>query len=193
MKVFLKQAAVILICITVFAGSAFLYLRQDKISRQSDTEQSLIPYSSAPDNVALLFELPHGTLLFELDFGKALLTVTADPDTELISGKYFTVSADERLVAGMIDRVGGIELLTDGELLRFTGHQVTELFGYYTDTEALRNSILEEYLKKAGEVGLSRQDLVYLIENSQTDLTVPDCFYWPEYTAELCQNYIIEF
>lgn len=193
MKLFFKRAVIILMCMTVFAGSAYLYLRYDQLNRQTDLEQSLVPYSSVPESAAILLNLPHGRFWLHLDFESLTLTVKNQIPDEFTDDEYFTVSADERLTAGMIDRVGGIELLTDGELLRFTGHQVTELLNSSVDPTELRNAAIKEYLKKAGEVGISRQDLVFMIENSETDLTVPDCFYWPEYTAELCRNCKFDF
>lgn len=193
MKLLFTRIAVIVLSMTVFAASAYFYLKNDETVRQSAVPESNIPYSSAPDNAALLFDLPHGKILFELKFNENVLSVTVDPDDADCTEDCFTVAGDEQLVIGMIDRVGGIELLADGELLRFTGIQVIELLERAERPQELRNRVLKEYLKKVGQVGLTRRDFVFIIENSKTGLTVPDCFYWHEYMPELCNNWEIKF
>ena len=193
MITFFKRATVILICIIVFGGSAYLYLYNDETQQQSNASQSAVPYSTVPENAYILFYFPASTLLFDLNFEENALFITIDPPKKELPNEYFSVTGDNSLIAGMIDRIGGIELMWNSELLRFTGYQLTDMLEQSKEQQNLSLRILEEYIKKLGEIGITRQDLVYLIENSNTDLRVPDCFYWHNYIDKLCKNYKINY
>ena len=132
-------------------------------------------------------------ICFDLNFEENALFITIDPPQKELPNEYFSVTGDNSLIAGMIDRIGGIELMWNSELLRFTGYQLTDMLEQSKEQQNLSLRILEEYIKKLGEIGITRQDLVYLIENSNTDLRVPDCFYWHNYIDKLCKNYKINY
>ena len=75
--------------------------------------------------------------------------------------------------------------MQDGIKTRLTGIQTVKLLNNNSQNET---EILSCVLDAVSETGLSIQDLVFLIENSDTDLTGPDCFDWPERLKGLFQN-----
>lgn len=191
MKIFFKRALIIFLCMLTFGTISYIYLNNIKIEEQSSSPNSSVPYSSVPRNAFLIFEFENGSLLAQLDFEKKSLIITNAYEESEIWDNSFNVKVNEALIAGMIDRVGGIELFSEGQLMRFTGSQIIDMLKNSQHPKSLSLSILEEYLKKLSVSNITRQDLVYLIENSDTNLSIPDCFYWHEYINALCENYIV--
>lgn len=197
-KTVLSLIAIILACCLIFFGSAYLYLVYDRNRASSRTEikNSSVPYLAAlPENAGLLFSFPDDSAaLFYLDFTAKRLTVVPIDDRVTASTSYYgypvtyTVKAGYPLITGIIDRVGGIELDLGEGILRYTGVQVTALLSVDADAAAMRCAVLQAVISKISVSGLTRQDFVYIIGNSETDLTVPDCYPWPEHLPALCKN-----
>ena len=78
-----------------------------------------------------------------------------------------------------------MELTQDGRVLRYTGSQAVKLAAENAVETA---DILQAVFDKIAGQGVTRAQLTYLLENSQTDLTVPICFSWPEWLRQLCAN-----
>ena len=100
----------------------------------------------------------------------------------------YSITLDYDIIAGIIDRIGGIELESDGELLRYTGIQVVDLIYTNEPKDAARN-IITAIFSAISKNGFSKSDFVYIIDNGNTDLTVPICFDWPLYIKALCRNF----
>ena len=191
MKTFFKRALIWVMCFAVFSGIAYIYIRSDKIYNANKNESS-VPYSSIPQSAAILLKLPQNNILFELDFANTLLNVTVNYEGECPTEGY-TVTADESLIAGIIDRIGGIEFSDGKEVLRHTGIQVIQMiYSSFGSSEELKLTVLKAFIEKVSQTGLTRKDFIYIIENSETDLTVPDCFYWSEHMDKLCENAVIK-
>lgn len=193
MKAFLKYTAFFMVCIVVFTGSSFVYLHFSKRAQKTNEQPSPVPYAAAPKEAEIRLHFPHSYATLFLDFENEELGVyTNNDEFRFAEEDYcFDIECTEVLVAGMIDRVGGLELNMDGERLRYTGLQVTSLIYGEKGTPQRRRDALEEFFQKASVNGLSRKDFIYIIENTKTNLTVPDCFYWPEYIGETCKNITI--
>lgn len=198
-KIF-KTALIIFICTVVFSASAYAYLYTSLKSdgSKADTKNESIPYYSLPYNCGIMFALPEGGgCLMYLDFENSNIQVYfTDLYTEgrIRYGDYsvdYTVELDYKTIAGIIDRVGGITMDIDGETLRFTGIQVLDIITETTESEDIKRKIVSQILLQISKNGFSKEDFVYIIENSGTDLLVPDCFYWQDYIAELCENAVI--
>ena len=193
MKRVFVSAALFFITLVIFTGSGYLYLSNTNGVYKAEQELSNVPYSSAPEDTAILFGVNNRYIYFHLGFSQNILTVIPDYTEDLLFSEkdIFYMNADENTVAGIIDRLGGIELAVDGGTFRYTGIQVTQLLYGSKQTEEIRHKILISVIEKIGKEGLERQDLVYLIEKTDTDLTVPDCFYWSDSIGALFQNYTI--
>ena len=113
---------------------------------------------------------------------------TAVGDTLYGYSVDYLIEGDYDLLSGIIDIAGGIEMENGEEVLRFTGVQVTDILSRTTDREELRRKIISKIIEKIRETGFQKADFLYIIENSNTNLTVPDCYYWSDYITDLCTN-----
>ena len=91
-------------------------------------------------------------------------------------------------MAALIDYAGGITLQENGEQTRYTGVQVTDMLSRSTDSEQLLRRIIPAILRSIAENGLEDEAFNYIIDKSDTDLTVPDCLAWRNYISRLCEN-----
>lgn len=192
----IKSILAIIICALFFFSSAYLYLDYNIFSGIKETDTSIynIPYSKKqPDDAGILFSFPddRAYLLF-LDFGKEKAFVAIIDEYKKGKTEYFgydvsyTLNADFDFLAGIIDRLGGIELELFYEKLRYTGIQVIELIALETDTDILMRKIVSAILIKISENGLNNDDLIYITEHTDTNLTIPDCYYWLDYISVMC-------
>lgn len=197
LKLFFKTLIISLSCCALFVGTGYFYL-DSKLNQpvKKEVEQELYAYSL--QNKGVLFDISGDKTLFYLDFEEKSVTVIASEiydDAESVKGfpVDFTVEADYDLVSGIIDIVGGIELSIDGEKLIYTGVQVVEVFNTAENSNELKEEIIRKVLHKISQNGFLRKDFLYITENSNTNLTVPDFYYWQDYVSEICKTVRILF
>ncbi|MBR7132472.1 MAG: hypothetical protein IKD04_02975 [Clostridia bacterium] len=189
-KIFFKTFFISLICCAVFigAGAAMLY----SPPRAAQNEASSVPYYTAyPESVGVLFDIAGQKTFFDLDFERQLLSVVYNQDADLPEYGYsvdYRITADYSLVGDIIDMAGGIDYDNGKETLALTGVQAVELLSTTPDDGTLHRKITEGTLAAIAERGLTANDLLHIIEKSETDLTVPDCYSWPEYIKALCKG-----
>lgn len=188
---FFRFAAVCILASTVFTVLGWLYLKSELKPAENKAE-SVPYYTSVPENVGIMFELCGEKTLIYSDFTENTLTVVkADgADGGIIYGYSadFTVTSDYSLIGVIADSVGGINLERENVILSLTGSQLTELLSTTADGGELRKTVTEKIISEIGKNGFSREDFLFIIENSDTDLTVPDCFYWSDYIGEIFKN-----
>ena len=177
----------------VFVVSGYFYLN-NKLEPAEINQESVPYYSSAPENAGVLFNICEDKLLCYMDFEKSEINLLFCKD-ELNAGDRlygysvdYVVNGDYDLLTGIIDRLGGIELENDGETLRYTGVQISELLSRTAEREEIRRKIIPQILKKVNCNGFQKADFLYIIQNSDTNLTVPDCYYWSDYIMRLSAN-----
>ncbi len=189
MKTFLKTAGVMLACFVIFTGSAYLYFKFDKNVLHTEKAEEHIPYSSVPEGCGISVLLPDNSSVFlQLDFENSSISVILTDSAATKAAKYgfgvdYTVNGNNTVFEGIIDRIGGIELTHENQTLRYTGIQVLDLV-----LTGDKETVIEAFFNRCSEIGLTRQDFTFIIENSTTDLTVPTCFMWPDYIKEMCAN-----
>ena len=190
---------IFLSCGLLFFFSAYLYLYTGlKSAEEAEVKENSIPYEvSAPEDTGLLFTFESGSaVMVFLDFSServlaAVIDDYTDGDEEYLGYDiHYTLKANNTFMGGIIDRVGGIELDINGEALRYTGVQAADLVSKDGGGE-LKRQILSSLLRQISRVGISTDDFVYMIENSTTTLTVPDCIYWVDTLPEMCMRYMI--
>ena len=76
-------------------------------------------------------------------------------------------------MARFIDLYGGLELETDSETGRYTGVQVTDMLAHSTG-KALKKQITGGILDKILQNGFTKEQLLFIIENTETDFNYPD-------------------
>lgn len=189
-KIFFKTFFISLLCCAVFigVGAAMLY----RPEQTAQNEVSSVPYYTAyPESAGVLFDIAGKKTFFNLDFERQLLSVVYNRDADLSEYGYwvdYRITADYSLVGDIIDMAGGIDYDNGKEALALTGVQAVELLTTTPDDGTLHRKITESTLSALSERGLSASDLLYIIENSETNLTVPDCYSWTEYIKPLCKG-----
>ena len=187
-----KLLILCLICCSLFVGGGYLYLQ--KSFKETENKVSSVPYSfSAPENKGIMLDVCGSLTFFYLDFEDERLTVIIPPETEYEGEIFgypidFTVKTDYGFVASAVDSADGIELNINGETLRFTGVQVADILSRTVDTSELKRQIITALLKKIGENGIDSEFFTFLVDSTDTDITVPDCYYWEKYITKLCKN-----
>ncbi len=193
----LKTAFVVFFCFILFFGGSYAYLWSSlKDTRQpADTKDYNVPYNSVPDNCGILINAPlNQKWLIYLDFTDTVCTVIScndikrDAKTHLGYTVDYSITLDYDIISGIIDRIGGIEIETDGELLRYTGIQVVDLI-YTNEENDIDRDIISAIFSAISKNGFSKSDFVYIIDSGNTDLTVPICFDWPSYMKSMCRNF----
>lgn len=177
----------------IFVGGGYLYLNRE-LSTVENKTYSVPYYSPAPENAGVMFRIGQQGVLVYLDFEDNNIRFVYDtkdtPTGGLLYGYTvdYTVESDFDLLSGIVDILGGIELERDGEILRYTGVQVSELLLKNNCDRDLCDEVILKITEKVKNTGFQNEDFLYIIENSSTDLSLPDCYYWREYISALCGN-----
>lgn len=190
---FFKTLAVTFLCCLIFISAGYFYLNSQNIDKV-DEDVSDVPYTYIPENVGLLFEILDSKILFNLNFADNIVSVINAKD--LLSGETeifgyivdYTIKSDSSLVSVIVDRVGGIDVEIDGNKYGYTGVQVEELITTTVLEEDLKKQLILEIINQISKNGFSKEDFLYIIENSKTNLTLPDCYLWEDYIMDTCKT-----
>ncbi len=192
-KIF-KKAFIVFCCATVFflLSYAYLHFNLQPTDTPADQKEYNIPYKKTPDDCGLAFILPdESCLLVYLNFTDSAVNIinidTFDYENKIYYGYNvdFTIQTDYSLIAGIIDRVGGIVLETNGETLRYTGTQIVDIIAVSEVDENVKRQVVLQIFSQISKNNFSKDDFVYIIENSETNLTVPDCLDWLDYIYDI--------
>jgi len=192
-KLFLKTFIISVLCCAIFISVGYFYL-DSKMKEPTENKAIEVPYAQTPQNAGLLFEISGEKALIYLDFeDKSVSVVSAEFMSKKDKSVYgysidYTVEGDYNLLAGIIDILGGIELDIGEEPLIYTGVQTVEILSKTPETKDLGRKIIEEILKKIAINGFWRQDFLFILENSVTNLTVPNFYYWQGEMKEICKT-----
>lgn len=178
-------------CIILFVGTGFYYLNKNFETANQVTEK--VPYKqNLCDNKGVLFAINNKEIFVYLDFLESKIIISLNPEKSDEGKIYgysheYTVTGNDDLVVALIDNIGGIELDADGEKLRYTGVQVCELLKR-SDSLELRRNIITEVCKKIERFGVDSSFVVHIINNSENNINLGDCYFWDENLAEVCSN-----
>ncbi len=183
-----------LLSFAVMLTAVYVYMSADRAKKSVGSTESTVPYKQKRESKGVMFLLPDGTgCLFHLDFENESVTAVLTENADPYAGGYggygidFTVELSFDTAEGIIDRAGGVNLEDEGQMLRYTGFQVTQLISQGANMD-LRREIVCEVLSGFARNSVTASDLVYIIENSQTDLTVPECYGWHQDLPQMCEN-----
>lgn len=191
-----KKAIVIVGSMLIFFFGAYAYLNYNlnKQTAKTDQKDYTVPYENLPDNTGIVFSLPSGSAVMAyLDFENNCINVVNIEKYDSSNNMYygyiadFVVETDYQLIGGIIDRVGGVNIEINGETLRYTGVQVIDLISVKYD-ESIKMQIISQIFEQISKIGFSKEDFVYIIENSNGNLTIVDCIYWLDNIDEICAN-----
>ena len=113
-KLFLKTVLISAVCLILFIGAGYFYLRGSFVTAQN--ENNSVPYyKQIPQNSGLLFEISGDKTYFYLDFENQNILVAFSGE----SFEYpvdFKAKADLDFVADFVDSIGGIELVLENKI-----------------------------------------------------------------------------
>lgn len=197
MKGVLKAILTTAVCAALFLSAFLFYTNMNgKKTEKTEAKNNSVPYyKSTPDDCGVLVEFPDETgCVVYFDFTKESITAIFTDDVKNVGKSFrgysvdYTLCADYDLLSGIIDRSGGVDLNLKGSLLRYTGVQITDILSGIGDPTSIRGIVAKAIFKSISENGVTNDDIVYIIENSKTDLSVPVCLSWPEYLKDMCRN-----
>lgn len=166
-----------------FVGYGYLILNSD--ASFTDIKENKVPYYEQKHKNANIL-INHNIMLF-LDFNKQELRVLfLEQNDFYYYDNEFYLNCNISLLADLIDLLGGVELSVNNENLSYTGTQIKEIIG--NKNESLYKEITYEVIEKIAQKGLLQEDIFNIIKNSETNITVNDCFDWNEYLKNMCIN-----
>ena len=188
-----KNALIIFLSGLLFFGVTYAYLKFsiNKPTDSTNKVENKVMYEKTPQNKGIIITFSHGdALLVYLDFKNRQINLVNVENYDTACTQYYgytvdyTVKSSYTLLQEMVDRVGGVNFEYNGKTMRYTGTQVVEMFekGY---ENKIKNQIISQIFLKISENSLSKQDLIYLIENCKTDMSFVDCIYWLDYIKEM--------
>ena len=147
----------VILCAAVFVLAAVGILWQEGIADNAQKNQSGEVYTPPPPkNTALMFLWEEGGgEIFYLDFEENRIVVTilpqkCDENAALVYGyrEFEAVKANYLLISSLIDRLGGVETVINGENLRLTGVQVMDYLSPKSDNFEPKRQIISALFKK---------------------------------------------
>ena len=170
-----------------------MFFNFNKPLSEADQKEYTVPYEKKPDNCGIAFILPENSaILIYLDFEYCKINLIELEDFKQQPEYYgytcdYTVIADYNFIEGIVDRLGGIDLELNGNVMRYTGTQIVELISTGKINEVKRQLILQMF-SQIKKNNFSKDDFVYIIENGKSDLPIIDCIYWLEYLGDMSSN-----
>ncbi len=169
----------------IFFISGFLYLngRLEKISVSDNAE--LVPYYSVPDDATVLLNICEDSVLVDLKFGEEKVNIVFLENNEYDYGYTidYTVNCDYNFVGYLVDITGGIEI--NG--FRQTGVQVTQMLEFTDVKNSEKRSIAKAVVNGIADSGFTKENLLYIIENSENNLKFNECYFWTNHISKLCK------
>lgn len=189
----LKRAFIVFFSGLIFFFCSYVYLNLNlkNDTQAADQKDYTVPYEQVPQNACVVFVFPSDNAYFvNLDFEsrniKLVTLENFDPKNQNHYGYTadYMVECDYQLLVGLIDRIGGVNLTLEKETLRYTGVQVIDLIATGS-FKKIKTQLLSQIFDQIAKNGFSKEDLVYIIENSESNLSVVDCIYWLDYIVDM--------
>jgi hypothetical protein len=193
----LKTVWVSALCLVVFVAGGYFYL--DNANKPTEIKQENVPYRQLPENCGILVESESGKTLFYMDFETESLKVVGAEEITLSAVEFggypvnYRLNTDYIMLEGFVDRLGGIDIEIESETLNYSGAQVSEIIKYNTVPTEIYRSIIKGLVERIANSGIATADLVFIIENSATDLEVGECYFWAEYMKNMCSNAVFVY
>lgn len=195
-KKFLLFFLIIILCLSFFMGTAFIFSR--KVLLGVDVPKTDVPYvdgSYLPSDSTVLFSFgDQSCVVVEILFSKSFTNILLlDSSDNKDFSKYgynidHTVDCDYSFLMKFIDTLGGIEWENGSYIL--TGVQVCNLLAT-NQTEDTTINIIEGVMNKISKNGLSEDTLYCIIDNTVTTLSAPACYNWNIWAGKCCVSYNI--
>ena len=186
----------LVICFGMMVGVALLLLPAViGTTEQKVSDQILgVDYGKTPENEAVLIlgEKDSGALIY-LDFENSLTHVylfTEKAQSEAVKLPYnigYTLNFSENLTLKLCDRLGGIDIENKGEKTKYFSASLKEYLDNSTENDKLLKISLS-FFEKIAKTGLSSEDFMFIIEESNTALPYSVCYGWSDRICEMFSN-----
>ena len=194
-KQIISVIATILCCMLLFSGISYAFLINKGETESTEKGKSNIPYYPETESRGILFTLPdESIMLLFLDFQNDCTRIIFPDnikDKKLLLGRFsadYNIQIDYPVLEEIVDRVCGIIISKNNTSYRYTGVQICELLKENNNDYSLKREIAEKTIEQISKNGFSKSDFLYIIENSNTDLTYTDCYNWDLYIKQTCKN-----
>ncbi len=187
-RTFLKTFVISGWCLVIFIGLGYYYIDSHDIKVENEVE-SVPYYAQTPENKGVLFSFSKGSVYTFLDFELSTVTVILNPESVDDVGYTadYTVNANYSLIAEICDYFDGINLTAGAETLRYTGNQVVELL-FEDASNEMRIKVIEAIFQKMAEQGIGVDFFNNIITQSETNLKIPDCYFWADFMDDISKN-----
>ena len=176
-----------------FIGVGYFYLEKSFSAPTENIAENVPYYQETPQNSGILFEIYGDKTFLYLDFQNSKISAILYPynneDDDNIYGYTidYKINTSLDFIGDLVDYLEGIDLTIDNETLRYTGVQVEDII--LEDKEKIHKpNILKAILQKVAKNGIGKDMLLHIVERSETNLTVPDFYLWPEYFKNISGN-----
>ena len=178
-KFFLKSFAAIGMAVCLLVAVGYFYINTN-VEKTVETKPQNIPYYNEIQNVGLLFCFNTNSTLIYFDFENETTSVIF-AENESFNELYgyevtYKIHCNYDLIGEMVDIFGGIDIEINGEALNCTGVQIADMFKRTVNADDLRRSVIKELLGAIAQKGITLEDMLHIIKNSETDLTVPQSY-----------------
>ena len=184
-----------ILCFGILISGTFFHIKNSFSTAQNPVEY--VPYEPMPQNVGIMVNISNDKTLLYLDFeSSSLKLLYADDWTEekIYNSGYsldFFIEGNFDLIKEIVDYLGGVDMVYNGEKLCCTGNQVIEILSFSSNFDNDRRNLTEGILNEISKQSVKLNLFLKIIENCKTDLTVPDCYLWCDYISILCENVIV--
>ena len=159
------------------------------------TEEKVPYYETLPQDTTVMFKICDDNIIVNLCFSdKTIKVVLAEDFAENQNTVYgynidYYLNCNYKIVGYLTDIGGGVEL--EGE--RYTGVQITEMLEYSNITKDTKKQITEKIIMGIAENGFTKEDMLYIIENADTNLKFAASYTWTQHIGEICEFPVIVF
>ena len=188
---YIKTFLICCVCFLLFLGSGYAFLNKNFSTANNETEK--IPYTQQPpENAGILVEIDNTKTFFYIDFLNEKIVVSLKPEDEINDEIYgysldYKVNTTADLIAKITDYLNGIELTNETGKYRYTGAQINELLST-NNLESIERDIIKAINERIIINSLKVDFFSLVIQNSDTNLNIIDCYFWADYMEELCKN-----
>ncbi|MBO5211300.1 MAG: hypothetical protein J6B80_05160 [Clostridia bacterium] len=187
-KIFLKTFVISGWCLVLFVGLGYYYIDSHDIKVENNVE-SVPYYTQTPDNKGVMFIFGTKSVYTYFDFENSSVTVILNRENIEETGYPvdYTAKVNYNVIAEICDYFEGINLMIDAETLRYTGNQVVELLSASGDYE-LREKVITAIFKKMSQQGVEADFFNTIINESKTNLKMPDCYFWTDFMDDIAKD-----
>ena len=188
-KLYFKSFFISLFCLAFFLAFGSYYLGTEIAKTSKPAEK--VPYDSTPENLGIVVNINGNTSFYFLDFLEEEVNVFLENPVENALYKGYSVDyiieGDSTLLEKVVDYFGGIELTVGDEKLNCTGLQVTE-FLRKNNTKEERLQVIVSLSNRFSQEQFTEELIHLIFDNSETTLTLTDCYLFSEDLHKLFSN-----